>query len=36
MARNKVRFQKVLPEVAFQVSYGTEEQCRTALFSRAG
>ena len=32
MARNKVQFQKGLSEAVFQASYGTEEQCRAALF----
>ena len=32
MARNKVQFQKGLSDAAFQLSYGTEEQCRAALF----
>ena len=33
MAKNVVQFQKGLSEAAFQSQYGTEEQCRTALFS---
>jgi ribosomal protein L37AE/L43A len=33
MARNKVQFQKGLSEAAFAARYGTEEQCRRALFS---
>ena len=33
MAKNVVQFQKGLSEAAFQSQYGTEEQCRAALFS---
>ena len=33
MARNKVQFQKGLSEAVFQARYGTEEQCRAALFA---
>lgn len=33
MARNKVQFQKGLSEAAFVARYGTEEQCRAALFA---
>ena len=33
MAKNIVQFQKGLGEAAFRLQYGTEEQCRAALFS---
>jgi transposase-like protein len=33
MARNKVQFQKGLSDAAFAAQYGTEEQCRAALFA---
>ena len=32
MPRNKVQFQKGLSEPRFRELYGTEEQCREALF----
>ena len=31
MARNKVQFQKGLSEPAFELQYGTEEQCRAVV-----
>ena len=33
MVKNVVQFQKGLSEAAFRSQYGTEEQCRAALFS---
>ena len=33
MRRNKIQFQKGLIDSAFQAEYGTEAQCRTALFN---
>ncbi len=33
MARNKVQFQKGLSERRFRELYGTEAQCRAALFA---
>ena len=33
MAKNVVQFEKGLSEAAFRSQYGTEEQCRAALFS---
>ena len=35
MARNKVQFQKGLSERQFRKSYGSEDQCRAALFRLA-
>ena len=32
MPRNKVQFQKELSEARFRELYGSEEQCREALF----
>ena len=36
MARNKVQFQKGLSEPAFELQYGTEEQCRAVVVASRG